>query len=492
MPAQTYTYVAQRFFPRSADASPLLLFVAPASEVRSWAGVPRKAFDYQHGFQRSLQPNRVAEVAGFFSYDVRNISPTAVVVGLIQGVTYEQISSAHDGARIQQFKVMIDVPDLEDQSIEDVAKLARDRIRERLDSTLAAQIEGDIDAALNRAIDLEMSESVDESFGIVAETSSEGVVETQSHSYLGDFYARVLGFLGGRTAWPEDENSLREVLYSFLKPGILVDGQHRVFGAAIADEDMHIAVCALPDASWAESVYQFVVINQKAKPIKPAFLSAIVATSLNSEEIDGVYRRLRQSNVDVDRAAVMEKVNVSPDSPFRSMIDFEVANSDGFLKFPGMATLVRSFLSIANRYPVLLPEGDWSKVEGDWLDHFFAFWRGTRKYFESSDTRLWQRPSEANPNNLLKIVALQEIQELVLSSWADSRSIKIDAIEDTERKALEWWTDFPSTFFSDEWKIKGLQTSAGRQILSSAIRETRRNLGRKHWGHRKLGLFQGQ
>jgi hypothetical protein len=79
---------------------------------------------------------------------------------------------------------------------------------------------------------------------------------------------------------------------------------------------MLFAVCAIPESSWAESVYQFVVINQKAKPIKPAFLSSIIATSLTSDEIATVYGRLRSSKIDVDRAEVMDRVNTDPRSPF--------------------------------------------------------------------------------------------------------------------------------------------------------------------------------
>lgn len=494
MTTRTYTYLAQRYSPRSDKPQPLLLFVAPASQIRSWAGVPRKAFDYQHGFQRTLQPNRVAEVAEFFLHDEHNISPTSVVVGFTQPVKVEPVDPAADLNQVHMVKVTVEVDDYEGIAIEELAKLGAARIKERLGPTLSEQIENDIEAALVRAIDLEVSEAVDESFGIVAENSPEVVVEAGSVSYLGDFYARLLGFTKGLANWPEDTAPLKEVLYSFLKPGMLVDGQHRVFGAAAADEDMQLAVCALPDANWAESVYQFVVINQKAKPIKPAFLSAIVATSLNTDEITSVYDRLGRSGVDVGQAEVMERINVSAESPFRNMIDFEVANSAGYLKFPGMAALAKGFSNIPRTFPVLLPEGTWAGagIEGDWVDHFFAFWRGIRTYFEEADPRLWQRPSDANPNNLLKIVSLQEIQWLILASWADSRSIKLGMIVDTEQKSLDWWQDFPSTFFSDEWKIKGLQTSAGRSILSSAIRETRRNQGRKNWGHRRLTLFQGQ
>lgn len=69
MSEQIYEYLGQRFRPREGAEQELLLFVAPAKHIRSWAGVPRKAFDYQHGFQRTLNPARVSEVAAYFQED---------------------------------------------------------------------------------------------------------------------------------------------------------------------------------------------------------------------------------------------------------------------------------------------------------------------------------------------------------------------------------------------------------------------------------------
>ncbi|HTR13725.1 MAG TPA: hypothetical protein VMI72_10870 [Roseiarcus sp.] len=336
-------------------------------------------------------------------------------------------------------------------------------------------------------------EVVDKTFGIQSETALDIDAvgpEVQDRSYLADFYAQLLGYSRDLLPWPE-EGPLREILYSILRPAIIVDGQHRVFGGAGADENMHFAVCAMPESNWSESVYQFVVINETAKPIKPAFLSSIIATSLSAEEIASVYDRLRTSRIDVERAEVMEQINTDPSSPFKNMIDFEVEGSPGFLQFPGMARLAREFQNIPSSHSILLPDGSWDGVNEDLVSHFFAFWTGIRRYFDSKDERLWRMPSADNPNNLLKIVTLQEIQGLMLDNWADSRMIRLKSPADTEEAAFRFWTDFPAACFTDEWRQKGLQTSVGRRILRDAITETRRNIGRKNWGHRRLGLFSG-
>lgn len=488
MPDLQYDYVAHRFKPRSGAEQSLLLFVAPAPDIRSWAGVPRKAFDYQHGFQRTLNPGRVSEVAQFFRENPKNISPTSIVVGFRGSVGIETVADAPAG--IETVRVRVTVPNFAQTDLAELTDRALAELRQRLPPAVIGEIEANTAEAVSEAIKLQDEEAVDESFGIESENAVDAGIDTaEERSYLADFYAQLLGYRRNLLDWPEEE-PLREILYSILKPAIIVDGQHRVFGAAAADQNMLFAVCAIPQASWAESVYQFVVINQKAKPIKPAFLSSIIATSLSTEEIASVYDRLRSSKIDVERAEIMDQINTDPRSPFKDMIDFEVEGSPGFLQFPGMARLARDFQNIPRSHAILLQDGSWASVDGEWIDHFFALWTGVRQYFEGADPRLWQQPTQDNPNNLLKIVTLQELQGLMFDNWADGRMIRLKTVLETEEKAKMFWEGFPSAFFTDEWRQKGLQTSVGRRIVRDAITETRRNIGRAHWGHRRLGLFK--
>jgi hypothetical protein len=487
MPDITYEYVAQRFKPR-ADGEDLVLFAAPATDIRSWAGVPRKAFDYEHGFQRTLSQNRVGEVIKYFREDPKNISPTSVVVGFSGGQV--KIEPLDKKLGVDLVRMRITLPDYDGMSIEELTDMALVKLKERLSKAVVENVESNVEAALAAAMGRSDEEAVDQEFDIEAESSVDGdIVSAEGRSYLADFFAQLLGFQRKIVGWPE-ERQLREILYSILKPAIIVDGQHRVFGAAGADSGMLLAVCGIPDSSWVENVYQFVVINQKAKPIKPAFLSSIIATSLSSEEIQMVFDRLRTSGVDVGRAEIMERVNTDPASPFAGLIDFEVEGAPGFLQFPGMSRLLKAFQFIPRTHAPLLASGDWSTAEEGWLDHFFALWRGVRSYFENQDPRLWREPSPSNPNNLFKIVALQEVQRLMLDTWADSRFFQFSSVAETERRAGEFWDGFPATFFTDEWPQKGLQTDVGRSLLRDALVSTRRNIGHKGWGHRSLKFFK--
>src|SRR5258708_5930479 len=135
-----FEYLAQRFYPRQGTDQPLLLFVAPAADIRNWAGVPRKAFDYQHGFQRTLNPGRVSEVAQYFLEDARNISPTSIVVGLMGGVKIEPIYSSSAGAKVETVKVRVSIPDFSQKSIEELATDALEILRTRIPAEVVSAI----------------------------------------------------------------------------------------------------------------------------------------------------------------------------------------------------------------------------------------------------------------------------------------------------------------------------------------------------------------
>jgi hypothetical protein len=489
----TYAYTGIEYVQRGSGK--LVTFVAPVGDIKAWAGVPRKHFNYQHGFQRTLAEKRVNDLRDFYAMDAQNLTPTSVIVAVRKNackITPELEVDPITGEKVPNkdglCKIEFDAVDYSTQSTGQLIDLAITLLAERLGSVVVAEIQRNLGAAIELTIEAENEETTEGDFPEAQTPQGESMGEAPT-SHLLHFYTELLAIKQGIEVIA-DEVKLREVLYSMLKPAIIVDGQHRVYGAAAYTESMRFSVNAIPEADWLEQVFQFVIINQKAKPIEPAFLHSIVATSLTEDEIGRLYKRLRHSGVDVDRAQFMNRINTDPESPFRGMIDFEVEGAGGFLGFPGMSSLAKTFKGIRKDYPGLVPEGtNWSS-EDVWISHFYALWTGIKEYFSGKDARLWKEPTESNPNNLLKIVSLQEIQVIMLDTWANSRTFKFVDPAQTAEAARVFWDGFPTEFFTDEWKKKGLQTKIGRKYLSDAIQVTRRNIDRKSWGHRRLGLFQ--
>ena len=73
-----------------------------------------------------------------------------------------------------------------------------------------------------------------------------------------------------------------EALRDMLKPALVIDGQHRLFGAAGVEEDIPLLVCSLVQPSWKEQVFQFIVVNDKAAGIPKPFITSLAGMSLTS------------------------------------------------------------------------------------------------------------------------------------------------------------------------------------------------------------------
>ena len=74
---------------------------------------------------------------------------------------------------------------------------------------------------------------------------------------------------------PEVVENLRETLL----PALVIDGQHRLFGAAKVEEDIPFLVCSLVKPEWKEQVFQFTVINDKALGIPKPFITSLALIS---------------------------------------------------------------------------------------------------------------------------------------------------------------------------------------------------------------------
>ena len=67
------------------------------------------------------------------------------------------------------------------------------------------------------------------------------------------------------------EISFDQNVHSHLKPGLIVDGQHRVFGSQKYSEestnDIPLLIVAILDATIEEQAFQFIVINNQASKV---------------------------------------------------------------------------------------------------------------------------------------------------------------------------------------------------------------------------------
>ena len=79
-------------------------------------------------------------------------------------------------------------------------------------------------------------------------------------------------------AWGFLEFTFDPSLPDHLRPGLVVDGQHRLFGINdFQDEDIPILIVSLVDASVQEQAFQFIVVTSKQVKVPTDNFKAIIA-----------------------------------------------------------------------------------------------------------------------------------------------------------------------------------------------------------------------
>jgi DGQHR domain-containing protein len=306
------------------------------------------------------------------------------------------------------------------------------------------------------------------------------------------------------------QKSLLQSLYELTKPVLIVDGQHRLLGAAhTKDRSVQFLVCAIPNCSWEEQVYQFVVINERAEKVNVTLLYDIFGSSLTNEEADRVRRRLGQAGADVEQriAAVVSYRDTS--SPFFEMVRVDLPDAPeaarGYLSPRTIADLIegtrdtRGFRTddefLEHVVTSRMTRDKWTSWnEGAWRKYWYAFWDAVREYFnEAGKTELWTPSAQTN---LTKGVALRALQDLYLAEAAAAAkktrefvakvpdALKAAAtamVEETalpasvdafrERILTKFLTGFPRDFFRREWQ-DSLDTSAGLESVRTVMRTT--------------------
>lgn len=482
-----------------ADGASLVSFIAPAEEIRQWGGIPHKTTDFLGGFQRPLG-DRYKHIIDFFD-EQKNQSPTAIVVafrpGAVKIAPIQQPPELVTSSRARL--VMLDVPDpaaLDSASTPALAeKVLRDlkaRIpRQAPESGPAEESESNAVGADPTDVSVpppDDAENEDDEWGVDVGKSA-----------LADFASRIenpttLAALkdkiaeqileAGRCSSPTDaqveaEAEIRDVLTSLLRPALIVDGQHRVWGASECEREIPFAVVGIVDADWKEQVFQFVIINRQARAISGEFLASIVNSSLTNDEISYLEDRLEAAGLKTYETKMLRLMNDDPDSPFFGMV------SKGLDETPANKITFKASMAIVRRWNALLPRRDpayktlfqpalpgasakekskaWERV---WKDYMFAFWHGVRNLYK--EEQLWQPKMQ-----LMFRATMEVLQDNFLEKKAAAGGIIYDNTVKLREDVEDFYRSVPAGFFHTEWKRKELLTKDGREVLKDAINKMR-------------------
>lgn len=463
-----FTYPAIKVVQRP-DAAPFYLLQASAEEVLAWADVPRKKAGYMAGYQRELD-ERHTKIRDFLELDKLNVVPGAVIIAV-----------ANDAVTVTE----TDVPGVvslkiahAEAGIDELLQRTYAGFLSRLNASEKASVEG---GALNVTTTAEdVGEDADE------EDSS------PPPSYLAVLAQELKAATQGFDSLPEERRvAIAEYLQGTAKPGLILDGQHRVFGAKEVQKfTVFLPVVLMPGLPPGEQVFHFYVLNNKAKPLTPTELRATVSTSLSNQEIDGLYTRLLKSGVKAEEAGWTHKINTDPNSPFRRMVDFGFSDKSGcFLPENVMFQVVSKFMKPPRRYRLLFADlADWQNSTEYRLRMFFAFWSAIQAKYQNA----W---AEGKSSQLLMKVSMLVLQEMLFDKMSQDmpkRSKKGDGTPFKDSKELAGEIEgnlhfLTEEFFTKKWMESGLDTSEGHKFLREQMDEAINRQGEK-LGH--LALFK--
>lgn len=544
MPKFTYKAVRVR---QTETGDYLVLFASPATEIDMWAGVPQKKelSDQEEttGFQREVNEKRLKDLIKFYRNE-RNVIQNPLLCArretMLGNVSFDPVpSDSPDDGPIEHGTIFIEVEPLEQQSLLQLLKWVKEDLERRVPSLMTQQVPDErvfqikqrakLNPETNESEEAEESEPSEVESDAQKEDPSTiedmaAVILDESHIY--DFWeqvsarVQVLEELG--TSFTDDnfEGFTKDAMISFLRPVVLVDGQHRLRGAIEATKSLtneatyqllieskilkgedaevvqreietnlsrKLPISLLMSNDPAEQVFQFVVVNQKAVPIGKALLGTIVSTSLSNEELERVSKRLTDAGIQLEESRVVAFLTRHPNSPFNGLVEKGLTSeSKDLLPWSVLVSLVNIFRNLeggrlfgsridyANKWrrDQLNSSGTitdyetrgvdtayeyWRSPDGPWRDVFISFWKTVRdKLANTTDKEAKNYWGSARQSQIFNKISLTILAADFFQYLCDTKNALAD-VEQIPAIVDEWLDGVAPNYFTRDWNLGGVK-----------------------------------
>lgn len=529
-----YKYQAIEYL-QTEDGIPIYLFSAPSYETLNWAGIPRKEEKSgieTVGFQRSEDEKRLDKISNFLGSKENIIAnPILCAARVLHRISFEPFED--QDLFVRAGVLSIEEPSYDNVPLVELLLAVENLLLCRLPRLINVEISEDRIAEFSRNL-IEYDET-DDKVSLDAslyedeeDTSEEETIAISSESHIEDFFhavklRRIVIQRTGVSDSDEFEGFSKDMLKDYLRTATVVDGQHRLLGSqrlleqTLETEDARrfqdellnsglspdevlrktkekfsrrLGIALIYSDNWAEHVFQFVVVNQKATPIKPALLGSIIATTLTNEEVNDITERLGRADIDVFDYRVVAFLDTSPSSPFRGLIKRGYEKTKEFdkkLDWSVTDRTVRIFRFLKGGKFFHAPRVDyaynwrkkqlddsgivaeyegqgfsspyeyWSQPDGPWRDVYCNFWIVVRDTLASTDDdrnlgNVWGYPRQSN---LFNDVYLSILSTDFFAYLTAGRGIPIDSVSQVRQLTAEWLEGAKKDYFARDWGLKG-------------------------------------
>lgn len=526
---------------QTKSSKKIVLFAAPATEIDRWAGVPQKKLfggkEETVGFQREEDPRRVSSLGEFCSNEENIIqNPLLCATRVIDKASVEFLPNEGQTGDTQEGRLVISIPDYDALSLEEVFLQVRRYIELRVPECQAMQPEASMITSIKLAAsqdglviasELELEGDADDAEELVEQQES---VDAQAaifeESHILDFWQEVaarhevIKMLGAQAPQEQFVGFTRQALLSYLRPVVLVDGQHRLKGSLRAVEtyldrpevqgeietrvgigekpqEVHLEIAnrevrRLPVSLLladhpAEQVFQFVVVNQKATPIGRALLGTIVSTTLSNGEMETVASRLKGAGIELEGSQAITYLARYPGSPFFNLVERGIASdSKDLLQWSVFASLVSIFRElkggklfgykndyaeawkikylnqseIVDRYAELgyaTRIDYWRSLDGPWRAVFMSFFSEIRdKFGETKVVDSHNAWGRSRLSNLFNKISLTILAADFFQFLVEMKR-PLGSVAEVPELVDSWLEGVNLSYFNRDWKLSGVK-----------------------------------
>lgn len=244
------------------------------------------------------------------------------------------------------------------------------------------------------------------------------------------------------------------------KPGLIIDGQHRIYGIQKFDSNATVPIVALLNADDMETAFQFLVINNKVTKVSRDLIRTL---ALDYEENE-LAERLKTARLSLsEQLRFVGIVDTDEDSPFRGHLTLESHEGDESQRFVPAA-------AIENAIAVIHEKKVSDLVEEDALcDFFYAIWRPIKEKWQG----LWTDGSKLMQK--VSIVSMTSFITDALISKYDWDKLDVTDADEVQAVVVQLLENLTPDFWSWEWTMKVSDAEAVRQAIKTALTTIFRN-----------------
>jgi len=256
---------------------------------------------------------------------------------------------------------------------------------------------------------------------------------------------------------------------SSKKPGLVIDGQHRLLGISDFDHNIKVPVVAIMNASDTEKAFQFLVINNKGSKVSQNHIKALALTFKPKD----LSSRLKAAKIALDneRLGHVEIIN-GKGSPFANRVDFPTTK--GKLKKIVPESFEKSLQYIES---LNLPKLDDHDIQRDF---FIAIWKAVVASWGDAvfadNCKLTEKVGVICLSRYLidRLAAMADMDEVDLD-LSDFSEVSLQVAKLLKRQTLELW--------NAKWKGSGYDTALGHtKVIEALVRISRNIKDGREWG----------